>query len=347
MKWWKILGVLIVVVVHVAGLLIPIGIGITGVSPYQLTGGEDISLNIKTYNADVSHESADIRAWLKYDNDHLIQAESISVSSESSIDAMFQLPNALPKEKTKSDLTLIVDFPDQGTAILPGAVYVKEAGSNVSNTAKWSNLSLSELNVKTTLHFPYRSILLETIRNTYFHVSLWMAMMLLLMVAVFYSVRVLKSNNLLDDAKSNGYTEVGFLFGILGLLTGMVWAKYTWGRPWSWDIKQITTAIALLIYAAYFLLRTALDDPYKKARISAIFNIFAFIALIPLLYILPRMSESLHPGNGGNPAMGGEDLDNTMRMIFYPAIIGWALVGAWIAQLRYRIKNLENISNKI
>src|SRR5690606_31379887 len=98
---------------------------------------------------------------------------------------------------------------------------------------------------------------------------------------------------------------------------------------------------AILIYLAYFVLRSSFDDFDKRARIAAVYNIFAFAALIPLLFVIPRMTDSLHPGSGGNPAMGGEDLDNTMRMIFYPAIIGWTLMGVWISQILFRILRLR------
>jgi heme exporter protein C len=89
------------------------------------------------------------------------------------------------------------------------------------------------------------------------------------------------------------------------------------------------------------VLRNAFDDPDQKARVAAAYNLFAFAAMIPLIYVIPRMYDSLHPGNGGNPALGGEDLDNTMRMIFYPAIIGWTLLGYWITSILYRANRLK------
>ncbi|MFT6937764.1 MAG: heme exporter protein C [Saprospiraceae bacterium] len=101
------------------------------------------------------------------------------------------------------------------------------------------------------------------------------------------------------------------------------------------------SAIALLIYMAYFVLRSSFDDEQQQARLSAIYNIFAFVSLVPLLFIIPRMYDSLHPGNGGNPAFGSEDLDNTMRMVFYPAVIGWTLLGFWIANLLARMGNIK------
>ncbi|MBY5960108.1 cytochrome c biogenesis protein [Membranicola marinus] len=347
MKWWKILSILILLYVHIAGLLIPIGIGITRIQPFQVKGGEEARFEITTYNADLSAENeSQIRSWLKYDDDHLIAAKSVDVSAEDQLTTVFDLPSQLPDGGTHSDLTLILDIPEQGTPVLPRAVYLAAADSAVATTAGWSAINLRGLNVVENMHFPYRSILQETIRNTYFHVSLWMAMMILLTGAVVYSVRNLRSGSLALDSRAMALTQVGFFFGILGVLTGMIWAQYTWGKAWSWDIKQLTTAIALLIYAAYFLLRNSVRDPYRKARLSAVFNIFAFIALIPLLYIIPRMSESLHPGSGGNPAMGGEDLDSTMRMIFYPAIIGWALFGWWLADLATRVRELNILARK-
>ncbi len=140
---------------------------------------------------------------------------------------------------------------------------------------------------------------------------------------------------------ATSYARVGVLFGILGLITGAIWAKHTWGAYWNWDVKQNTAAIAVLVYAAYFVLRDSFDDLDKKARISSVYNIFAFAALIPLLFVIPRLADSLHPGAGGNPALGSNDLDNTMRMVFYPGVIAMILVGAWISNLSSRLEILR------
>jgi len=133
---------------------------------------------------------------------------------------------------------------------------------------------------------------------------------------------------------------IAIVYGMLGLATGSVWAKYTWGTWWTTDVKLNMAAVSMLIYLAYGILRAAIDDLDKRARLSAIYSIFAFVAMIPLLFVFPRMTSSLHPGNGGNPALGGEDLDNTLRMVFYPAIIGLFLFGMWIASIRERIETL-------
>lgn len=191
------------------------------------------------------------------------------------------------------------------------------------------------------MEVPRLPILNETIRALHFHVTMWFGMILMLAAAAVYSIKYLKSNNIKDDDVALELTNAGILFGVLGMLTGMLWAKYTWGAYWSGDPKQNASAIALLIYFAYLILRNALPDLQQRARIGAVYNIFAFAVYIPLIFILPRMTDSLHPGNGGNPGFNAYDLDSRLRMVFYPAIIGWTLLGMWIGTLRIRHKRLE------
>ncbi|MEQ9285706.1 MAG: cytochrome c biogenesis protein CcsA [Cyclobacteriaceae bacterium] len=199
------------------------------------------------------------------------------------------------------------------------------------------------------LEVPRLVILNESIRNLYFHVTMWFGMIVLLTASMVYSIRYLSKQDMSLDIKAVEFANAGVLFGLLGMTTGMLWATYTWGEPWSGDPKQNSSAIALLIYMAYLVLRNSLNDEQQRARISAVYNIFAFAAMIPLLFILPRLADSsLHPGNGGNPGFNYYDLDNKLRMVFYPAVIGWTLLGVWVASLRVRIKevSLKLIDNR-
>lgn len=193
---------------------------------------------------------------------------------------------------------------------------------------------------------PRQPIVHESIRNQYFHVCMWFAMIILMLLSTIYSIRYLRNNNEVDDMKAAEAANAGMLFGILGLVTGMLWAGFTWNEFWNNDPKQICAAIGLLVYFAYFILRGSFTDEQQKGRISAIYNIFSFPVLIALLYIIPRQVKSLHPGDGGNPGFNIYDLDNKMRMIFYPAIIGWTLLGVWIASLRVEYRKIENKVNE-
>lgn len=187
---------------------------------------------------------------------------------------------------------------------------------------------------------PRLDILNETVRALYFHVPMWFAMVFLYSVSVVYAVLYLNKPLGNYDTKSETFATVGTIFGILGTVTGMIWAKYTWGSMWHGDPKQNTAAIALLIYLAYFVLRGSIENQEQKARLSAVYNIFAYAAMIPLIFIIPRLTSSMHPGSGGNPGFNIYDLDNRMRLVFYPAIVGWILIGVWITSLVYRYRFL-------
>lgn len=187
---------------------------------------------------------------------------------------------------------------------------------------------------------PRLNILNETVRVINFHVPMWFGMVLLFLISLYYAILYLRKPDAATDRRSVEFANVGVAFGILGMLTGMLWANFTWGSPWHGDPKQNGSAIALLVYMAYFVLRGSIDNQEQKARLSAVYNIFAFAAMVPLIFIIPRLQDSLHPGSGGNPGFNAYDLDNRLRLVFYPAVAGWCLIGVWIATMRIRYRNL-------
>ncbi len=188
---------------------------------------------------------------------------------------------------------------------------------------------------------PRLNIVNETIRALYFHVPMWFGMVVLYCVSTYYAVQYLRKPSIQKDIISVEFANTGLLLGFLGIFTGMVWANYTWGSPWHGDPKQNGAAISTLVYLAYFVMRGSIDNEEQRARLSAVYNIFAFAAMIPLIFIIPRMTSSMHPGSGGNPGFNMYDLDSKMRMVFYPAVAGWILLGVWIATLRVRIRNID------
>lgn len=176
------------------------------------------------------------------------------------------------------------------------------------------------------LDIPRIEMLEHTARNLYFHVPMWFTMMAITLVSAYHSLRVLQTGQAIRDIRARTAALLAVVFGLLGLATGSTWAHYTWYEGtdiwWNFDPKQSMAAIQVLIYGAYFALRTALDDPEKRARIAAVYNLFAFVTVPFLLYVLPRQMESLHPGAEGNPAFS-EITDPVMRIVFYPAIAGF------------------------
>lgn len=192
------------------------------------------------------------------------------------------------------------------------------------------------------LPVPNLPILEQSIRNLYYHVPMWFGMTLLLLGSMVQAVRFLKTGDIAHDIRSATFAQVGLVFGVVGLVTGMIWAKNTWGTYWTNDPKLNSAAIGVLMYFAYTVLRGSIEDEEKKARVSAIFNIFNYPVFVVILFVLPRLTDSLHPGNGGNPGFSAYDLDSRLRMVFYPAVIGWSLMGFWMANLCIRVKQIEN-----
>lgn len=188
---------------------------------------------------------------------------------------------------------------------------------------------------------PRLNIVNETVRATYFHVPMWFGMVFLYSLSLYNAIQYLRKPLAEYDKRSEAFANVGLTFGLLGIVTGMIWANYTWGSPWHGDPKQNGAAIACLVYLAYFVLRGSLENHEQRARLGAVYNIFAFAAMVPLIFIIPRMTSSMHPGSGGNPGFNMYDLDSRMRLVLYPAVAGWFIIGYWMASLRIRLKTAE------
>jgi heme exporter protein C len=334
--WWKFFGIVLFAYVLIGGLSTPLNPGIVSIEPSNLKQGSQSDLQIKGYNTHFSN--TENHAWIRLDSNKFIKANKVVATTDNDAVASF----TLPKEVNSESYTLIMYNKTDGAALLPDGVFVlKNEKPDSSIVANFQSDYGMEIVKPSGLRFPYRSILNETIRNTFFHVALWMAMFVLYTIGIWYAWKYLSTKDLDYDMKSAAFNKSGILYGILGILTGSLWAKYTWGDWWTNDVKLNMTTIAMFIYFGYLILRSSFDsDEEKRARISAVFSIFAYCALIPLVFVIPRLQDSLHPGNGGNPALGGEDLDNTLRLFFYPSIIALILIGTWMAQLKYRYDRL-------
>lgn len=185
-------------------------------------------------------------------------------------------------------------------------------------------------------------ILRQSARNIFFHVPMWFTMYACYIVSAWYAFRFLQRKRPSDDRMSVAFLQTGVYFGTAGILTGSLWARYTWGTWWTFaEPRMNLAAIALLMFASYLFLRDAIDDPDKRGRLSAVYNLFAFTAAPFLFYIVPRQLPSLHPGADGNPAFS-EITAPELRYVLYPAFLGFMALGFWMAQLRYRLITLES-----
>jgi heme exporter protein C len=193
-------------------------------------------------------------------------------------------------------------------------------------------------------------ILGKTVRNLHFHVPMWFTMLVLLGTAYVSDIKYLRSGDLSQDSKSSSFIKVAILFGIMGLVTGSIWARFTWGFWWIKDPKLNGAAIGVIIYFAYYILRNSIEDENSRAKFSSVYNLFAFPLFIVLILIYPKMMvhASNHPGTADTMAFSEFKPSNwDLRMVFYPAVIGWISLGVWISTLRYRITELRRKDEEI
>lgn len=184
-------------------------------------------------------------------------------------------------------------------------------------------------------------VLKQSARNLFLHVPMWFTMAICFGSGLVYSIRYLNSQKVELDRKAESATQVGLIFGICGLLTGSLWARFTWGTWWTFaEPRMNLSALAMMIYVAYFVLRTAFDNPDKRAKLAAVYNVFAATTIPFLLYIVPRQLPSLHPGAEGNPAFS-EITAPELRYIFYPAIIGFIGLSVWMMNILNRYKKVK------
>lgn len=203
-----------------------------------------------------------------------------------------------------------------------------------------------------TINLPYiKGNLQQTSRNIFYHVPMWFSMVVFMMYSLYHSIMYLRKNLQKHDDIAKESAKIGVLFGLLGLFTGSVWSRVTWGETlldsdptawWAWDPKQTMALVGVMMYFAYFILRNSFDEEQQRARISAIYNIFAAAALIPLLFVVPRILGGLHPGgDSGDPIFNQDDLSMDFRIIFWPSVLGFVMIGFWILELHVRMIKIK------
>lgn len=179
-------------------------------------------------------------------------------------------------------------------------------------------------------------------RIIFFHVPMsWLAVLAFFM-SMWYGISYLRKKDIKADVKSVTSAELGFIFSILATITGSIWARFNWGSFWNWDPRETSIFVLLLIYGAYFSLRSALDNEERRATLSAVYSIIAFVTVPFFIFIMPRIMFSLHPGGGGSAAPivnanGKMYMDMNMRYVFYASLIGFSVLYFWLFQIRTRI----------
>lgn len=179
----------------------------------------------------------------------------------------------------------------------------------------------------------------EAARILIFHVPAAFMCVLGFLMGGWFALRYLRKRQWLDEIRSVAANEVGFLFGLLATVTGMVFAAQQWGAAWHWDPRQTTILIQLLIYAAYFALRAALEEERQRASFSAGYALFATLTVPFLIFVLPRlMSGSLHPNT---TLWSREGLDVAYRTTLYSGFLLYLMLTLLLFRLRVQLGLLE------
>ena len=187
---------------------------------------------------------------------------------------------------------------------------------------------------------PLVPMLQETTRVLYFHIpSAWVTVVALgwsMVNSVLYLLR----RDLRNDDHAASAAELGLVFCVVATVTGSIWAKSMWGSWWNWDPRETSIFFVLLIYAAYLALRGSIEGDEKRARLSAIYSILAFVAVPPLIFVVPRIYSTLHP----DPIINGSgkiDMDPMIRWCFFSMLLGFTFLFSWLQSLRVRVFRLE------
>lgn len=340
--WWKALALILLLYTFAFSFLVPLSPTIKSSNPNSLSIGEN-TVVLTGYNTGFEADE-NITVTLEYDHKTLVCGTEIKQINANQVSVNFNIPDRLPSKILHLRMSTS-NFSSFSPELIKAFGITENKDTSDLCLANAFNSSANVLDI------PNRLQLNETIRNLMFHVPMWFTMMVILFISFFYSIKYLNTFDIKYDIIAREAVNIGLLFAALGLITGSIWAKFTWSEHtdlfttkgwWVNDVKLNGAAITTLIYIAYRILRNSLQEENQRAKISAVYNIFAFVLMIVFLMILPRITDSLHPGNGGNPAFGKYDLDSTLRMVFYPAVLGWILLGVWMLSLKKRIFNLEN-----
>src|SRR6478752_1729091 len=190
---------------------------------------------------------------------------------------------------------------------------------------------------------PAQGFLGESSRIVFFHVPCAWTAALAFIVAAAYSLAYLIRGNPWHDDLAAGAVRVGLVFAVLALVTGSLFAKIMWGSYWNWDPRESSFLLLIFLYAAYLFLRAAVEDPERRARMSAAYSLFAAVLMPFLFFVAPRVTASLHPQTVINP-QGKILMDGPTKAVFFGAMIGFTFLFLWMLSLDTRAAGLARRS---
>lgn len=204
------------------------------------------------------------------------------------------------------------------------------------------------VSVSAFLWAPLAEGLGEYTRILYFHVPVAWVTVLAFLIGAIFSIVYLKKRQILYDQIAEAAGQLGILYCILATVTGSVWAKVSWGSFWNWDPRETSIFILLLIYAAYFALRSAVEQEDRKVVLSSVYSILAFVTVPFFVFIVPRVYSTLHP----DPLINSRakiNMDGKMLITFLSSLFGYTVLFFWIfkrkidlVKIKLELRKMEN-----
>lgn len=191
---------------------------------------------------------------------------------------------------------------------------------------------------------PMEAVMGNVQRVFYFHVAAgWVGMLGFLVAAVAGVIYLIKGNRKFDIL-GLAAVEIGMAFAFINVVTGAIWARPIWNTWWTWDPRLTTATIMLLIYAAYLMLRSGLDDPNKRARFGAVYAIIGFLS-VPLTFFSARLFRTIHPvviGTNQPGATGAFDMTPLMLQTFMFSLFVFSILFVDLLWHRVRLGRLAD-----
>ena len=184
----------------------------------------------------------------------------------------------------------------------------------------------------------------EVFRIVYFHFPMAITTVVAFGLGMFYSIKYLSARDLRDDLRGALAAKLGLIFCVLAAISGSIFAKNTWGSYWNWDPRETSIFMLLLVYGAYFALRSAVSDPDQRANLAAVYSIFGFAATIFFIFIMPRVMPGLHPG-APKPAGGSEGSIITFNLatasVLIPSCLAYIGVFLWVNEISVEVSEMR------
>jgi heme exporter protein C len=325
--WWKLMSVLIV----------SIAVILTILPPLSGSFGDAIDMH-------KSPEHRNVDVFLQFKTTPIMDSEKGIITAQAFTSKPYTISGLIyDKDQTLHTISFENTNLDKSIFNTKDKYVLNLVYNQELNTFKYNKT----ISVNPIFTYPYIPALIQRIRILNFHVPMSWTAFIAFFISMFYAIKYLRTKNLDYDVYASSSALLGLIFTILATTTGMVWARFNWGAFWNWDPRQISIFVLLMIYLAYFALRSSFDSDERKATLSSVYSIISFVTVPFLIFIVPRLYKGLHPGAKGDentgPVISPDEgmLDSMLAFTYYISLAGFIIVFFWLLNLLIRYTLLD------